>query len=502
MLNYNPSQLTDNVTLLEEFHKIQSYLTEHPLYQQYGSQAIYQAGKTDYSLDTVIKPAGSKLGVGDVVIFSNVYYGIVTAVSETTFTVETAVNFRGAQGEQGKQGETGPQGPTGATGPAGKDGQDGFGTFAVFVSQKLIPTNSIVVPLGAYKRPAVSDTVILISSYAEQYVPYSQIAMSSIRSYDAVNGQATVYIENVIDTKGARGSQGEKGEKGDTGATGPQGATGATGPQGVPGPQGPTGATGPAGKDGANGKDGNATFLYDGALSASVASIAKAQVTVPTGRSIQVDDIIISSLESTFGAMAQVTAIGDTTVNVVFIGTLQSGGGGGVSDYNVLTNIPVINQDLTASGFTPVANTYYRHTGATTDTFTQGVIYLYDTSYHKLGESGGTTLNKYEYNSNTSQDSIKRAMRILYKAISIEAFDFKNLATTMPTVQIGRRMNVCGFAIENNTQVIYNITLDRADGQLHSADRKVTLSPEGITITQSNIDINIHIVYYNDTEIT
>lgn len=341
MLNYNPSQLTDNVTLLEEFHKIQSYLTEHPLYQQYGSQAIYQAGKTDYSLDTVIKPEGSKLGVGDVVIFSNVYYGIVTAVSETTFTVETAVNFRGTQGEQGAQGVPGPQGPTGATGPAGKDGQDGFGTFAVFVSQKLIPTNTLVVPLGAYKRPAVSDTVILLSSYVEQYAAYSQIAMSMITSYDALNGQATVRIDNVIDTKGARGSQGEKGEKGDTGATGPQGATGATGPQGDPGPQGPTGATGPAGKDGtngANGKDGNATFLYNGALSASVASIAKAQVTVPTGRSIQVDDIIISSLESTFGAMAQVTAIGDTTVNVDFIGTLQSGGGSsgsGVGQYTV-----------------------------------------------------------------------------------------------------------------------------------------------------------------------
>lgn len=60
-----------------------------------------------------------------------------------------------------------------------------------------------------------------------------------------------------------------------------------------------------------------------------------------------------------------------------------------LADYNQLDSIPVINQDLSASGFTPVANTYYRHTGATTDTFTQGVIYLYDTAYHKLGESGG-----------------------------------------------------------------------------------------------------------------
>ena len=69
-----------------------------------------------------------------------------------------------------------------------------------------------------------------------------------------------------------------------------------------------------------------------------------------------------------------------------------------LADYNQLDSIPVINQDLSASGFTPTANTYYRHTGATTDTFTQGVIYLYDTSYHKLGESGGgTTLNSYNY---------------------------------------------------------------------------------------------------------
>ena len=85
-------------------------------------------------------------------------------------------------------------------------------------------------------------------------------------------------------------------------------------------------------------------------------------------------------------------------------------------NYNILDNIPVINQDLTASGFTPVANTYYRHTGATTDTFTQGVIYLYDTTYHKLGESGGgTTLNKYEWTITYGFDSAKaiRLARII-----------------------------------------------------------------------------------------
>lgn len=37
--------------------------------------------------------------------------------------------------------------------------------------------------------------------------------------------------------------------------------------------------------------------------------------------------------------------------------------GGGSNDYDYLNNIPIINQDLTADGFTPVEGTYYRHTG-------------------------------------------------------------------------------------------------------------------------------------------
>lgn len=70
-----------------------------------------------------------------------------------------------------------------------------------------------------------------------------------------------------------------------------------------------------------------------------------------------------------------------------------------LADYNKLDNIPVINQDLSASGFTPVANTYYRHTGATTDTFTQGVIYCYDgTEYKALDGSGGGGISDVQVN--------------------------------------------------------------------------------------------------------
>ena len=60
--------------------------------------------------------------------------------------------------------------------------------------------------------------------------------------------------------------------------------------------------------------------------------------------------------------------------------------------YNDLSNIPVINQDLAASGFTPVTNTYYKHTGTTTDLYTNGVIYFYNgTKYASLDGSTAVT---------------------------------------------------------------------------------------------------------------
>lgn len=44
-------------------------------------------------------------------------------------------------------------------------------------------------------------------------------------------------------------------------------------------------------------------------------------------------------------------------------------------NYDDLSNIPVTNQDLSESGFTPVGDTYYRHTGTTNRDYTKGLIY-------------------------------------------------------------------------------------------------------------------------------
>lgn len=64
----------------------------------------------------------------------------------------------------------------------------------------------------------------------------------------------------------------------------------------------------------------------------------------------------------------------------------NGGGGGGTSDYDILSNKPIINQDLSETGFAPSNNTYYRHTGST-GTFTNGIIYRFDgTGYEAVGD--------------------------------------------------------------------------------------------------------------------
>lgn len=65
---------------------------------------------------------------------------------------------------------------------------------------------------------------------------------------------------------------------------------------------------------------------------------------------------------------------------------IAGGGGGGTSDYDILSNKPIINQDLSETGFVPSNNTYYRHTGST-GTFTNGIIYRFDgTGYEAVGD--------------------------------------------------------------------------------------------------------------------
>lgn len=280
MIGYNPSHLNTNETLLEAFHRVEAYLKANPQYQVYQSSVTYQEGTLEYALDTIVVPEGSTVGKGDVVLFSNVYYAVITAVSETTFSVETATNFRGATGA------TGPKGDTGATGAKGETGLP-----ALMYSKNVIlgPYTSFSTDLDGYNRtPQINDNCLYISSNTNLLVN------GIIEEIKPDTQQVLVRKETSI---------------------------------GVRGPQGP------AGPEGQDGKDGNATLLYAGELSESITTVEAVQITRPQNRGILVKDILISTAASTFGAMAQVTAkpVGVTTVDVSFIGTLQSESGGGTT---------------------------------------------------------------------------------------------------------------------------------------------------------------------------
>ena len=110
MIGYNPSHLNKNETLLEAFHRVEAYLKANPQYQVYQSSVPYQENTDEYTLNSIVVPEGSTVSVGDVVFFSNSYYAVIAAVYELTFSVETAVSFRGPQGPKGDKGDRGTGG--------------------------------------------------------------------------------------------------------------------------------------------------------------------------------------------------------------------------------------------------------------------------------------------------------------------------------------------------------------------------------------------------------
>lgn len=55
-----------------------------------------------------------------------------------------------------------------------------------------------------------------------------------------------------------------------------------------------------------------------------------------------------------------------------------------IADYNNLSNIPIVHQDLDDIGFTPVNKTYYMHTGVSEVNFTIGAVYYFDNSAYNI----------------------------------------------------------------------------------------------------------------------
>lgn len=117
--------------------------------------------------------------------------------------------------------------------------------------------------------------------------------------------------------------------------------------------------------------------------------ISATDTTYTAGTNVSIDNGVISAVDTTYTAGTNI----DITNGVIsVVGEL------GVDDYNDLDNKPIINQDLEAIGFTPVANTYYKHTGTTGETYVAGKIYFYDGEEYKAidGSGSGGTSDYFE----------------------------------------------------------------------------------------------------------
>lgn len=390
-------------------------------------------------------------------------YDMYVITGDTTLAWENAGHVQSVQGPKGDPGTQGPTGPQGPQGVNGIDGTDYLFYYGSDISTPLEPSFQRSVTLSNFNRtPVVDDygTMIIDNPSDDSYIQVFNV--TSI-------GETTCNITGVMYSRLTRRYY----------------ACNTTTPK-VP----------VVGNAISKTKEPESNPLYE----------------------VKEDDLMVAldtadidgNVYLVLADIRSITELTDGSGRLSVTGKIQA-----VSritgSYNDLANIPVINQDLTASGFTPVANTYYRHTGATTATFTQGVIYLYDTAYHKLGESGGgsTTLNKYTYTVPNSTSGIERAYRIVKNAkggfnvfSKMDSYEYNGGVLLKAERGYGsvQFAMLGGYTDVGTKQSNIEIISYLSSSTMYM---NINIKQDGtITVTANNTQKTMYLVYYNDTEIT
>ena len=96
MIGYTPSHLTENEVILEKLNQIIDYLLKNPSYQVFAYNGNFVEGALTYAISNIID--SSNLSIGDVIIFENSYYGVVSEITETDFSISKGIAVTGPQG--------------------------------------------------------------------------------------------------------------------------------------------------------------------------------------------------------------------------------------------------------------------------------------------------------------------------------------------------------------------------------------------------------------------
>lgn len=108
MIGYTPTQLAENEVILEKLNKIIEYLSLQPSYQVYAYNGGFISGTLTYEIANVLN--STNINVADVVVFQNGYYGVISGITETEFTLTAGISLIGPQGAKGDKGDKGDYG--------------------------------------------------------------------------------------------------------------------------------------------------------------------------------------------------------------------------------------------------------------------------------------------------------------------------------------------------------------------------------------------------------
>ena len=108
MIGYTPTQLAENKVILEKLNNIIEYLSLNPSYQVYAYNGGFISGTLTYEIANIVN--SSNINVADVVVFQNGYYGVISEITETEFTLTAGISLIGPQGAKGDKGDKGDYG--------------------------------------------------------------------------------------------------------------------------------------------------------------------------------------------------------------------------------------------------------------------------------------------------------------------------------------------------------------------------------------------------------
>lgn len=251
----------------------------------------------------------------------------------------------GAQGPTGPTGATGPKGATGATGAQGPDGPKGDDGDPYLICWKVFKNAKTPNEFGDLfvingsdfnHAPKLNDSFIMLW----------ETTGTPKRTFDCIcivadTNQA--YVTSNVETTGATGEKG---------ANGAQGATGARGLEGL------------------------GIWRSSYSSNTTTTSIALSTITIPSGRSVKIGDLIIAN--STYSYLYRVTAVSSSTATITYLQSLRgatgatgakgdTGASGAMINYIDTQNITSTVYNTNATGIT-VSGTLNVHTASDENT--------------------------------------------------------------------------------------------------------------------------------------